>query len=162
MITLYILFIFFTYFFKKVVNIQYSYTSLEETMGTEYSLDLCFIKCLEQQLDVQNSARIPQIILTPNATHNQQFDEFVWKISQSNTVLPHLIYNDVEKITIEKSHNVMLFISSSDEITPTFLDKLRNSHARIYIIYSNENIKFWLEIREIFDLLPRHEFSLVT
>lgn len=148
------------------MNIQYSYKFSVETMGNDSSLDLCFINSLEHKLNLEGAVRIPQIILKPNATYDQQFHGFIRKISEGNTILPHLIYNDVEQIIITKSCNIIVFISSADEITPTFLNKLRNSHIRIFIIYSNENIinfsKFLHEIRKIFELLPKHEFSLVT
>lgn len=133
----------------------------EHNIG-DFTVDSCFMKCLEQALYIEKTIRSPHIILKPTSTENQLFRGFVRIISQNDTILPHLIYDDVKRIRIEENSNVILFLKSSNEITTAFLEKLRYSHLRINIIYSNENFINSSEIRKIFDILPRKEFSSVT
>lgn len=119
--------------------------------GQNTETDLCLLTVF----NYADNLLSPLFIVEPKLLNSVQFISFIDGYIQNNTLQPYSIYNNFEqiRITTEKV-NILMFITSIDEITPYILNKLNGSNVDIFIVYSNKIIQngFTPEIEKVFDL----------
>lgn len=144
-----------SYGFTKIL------TDVESVTG---HVDFCVLDNLTRFLSLQNSLRNTLVIIKPEQSSLISFEEYFEKISTNGLLWPYTIYGDSDKSKFSENNMLLMFISSPFDLRHPLLDRLRNLHMKIYIVYSDlgdTNVEVGA-IQPIYYLLPKKEFNFVV